>query len=90
MPYALSTAAWWAAGMRQAATKVVGFGPRRVFIKGAHLPGEPVDLVTDGTEEHSLRAPGHDNRHTHGTGCTLACSPALGQDVPTAVRGAKT
>ena len=32
-----------------------------------------------------------DNRHTHGTGCTLAsaiaCGLARGQDVPAAVRG---
>lgn len=80
-------------GMRRAAIGVLGFGPRWVVIKGGHLPGEPVDLLTDGTEEHWLRAPRHDNRHTHGTGCTLAsaiaCSLALGRDVPTAVREAK-
>ncbi|MFE6680338.1 bifunctional hydroxymethylpyrimidine kinase/phosphomethylpyrimidine kinase [Streptomyces sp. NPDC057729] len=80
-------------GMRQAATEMLGFGPRWVVIKGGHLSGEPVDLVTNGAEEHWLRAPRHDNRHTHGTGCTLAsaiaCGLALGQDVPTAVRGAK-
>ncbi|MFF8915688.1 bifunctional hydroxymethylpyrimidine kinase/phosphomethylpyrimidine kinase [Streptomyces sp. NPDC015032] len=80
-------------GMLHAATEVLAFGPRWVVIKGGHLPGEPVDLLTDGTEEHWLRAPRHGNRHTHGTGCTLAsaiaCGLALGQDVPTAVRGAK-
>ncbi|MFF9510368.1 bifunctional hydroxymethylpyrimidine kinase/phosphomethylpyrimidine kinase [Streptomyces sp. NPDC014724] len=80
-------------GMRQAATEMLGFGPRWVVIKGGHLSGEPVDLVTDGAREHWLRAPRHDNRHTHGTGCTLAsaiaCGLALGQDVPTAVRSAK-
>ncbi|MEU6015240.1 bifunctional hydroxymethylpyrimidine kinase/phosphomethylpyrimidine kinase [Streptomyces sp. NPDC047515] len=80
-------------GMRQAATEVLGFGPRWVVIKGGHLSGEPVDLLTDGAQEHWLRAPRHDNRHTHGTGCTLAsaiaCGLALGQDVPAAVRGAK-
>jgi hydroxymethylpyrimidine/phosphomethylpyrimidine kinase len=80
-------------GMRRAAGEVLGYGPRWVVIKGGHLPGEPVDLLTDGTEEHWLRAPRHDNRHTHGTGCTLAsaiaCGLARGQDVPTAVRAAK-
>ncbi|MFD4758139.1 bifunctional hydroxymethylpyrimidine kinase/phosphomethylpyrimidine kinase [Streptomyces sp. NPDC058439] len=80
-------------GMRHAATGILAFGPRWVVIKGGHLPGDPVDLLTDGTAEHWLRAPRHDNRHTHGTGCTLAsaiaCGLALGQDVPTAVRGAK-
>ncbi|MGW1227859.1 bifunctional hydroxymethylpyrimidine kinase/phosphomethylpyrimidine kinase [Streptomyces sp. NPDC001515] len=81
------------AGMRRAAAAVLEYGPRWVVIKGGHLPGDPVDLLTDGTEEHWLRAPRHDNRHTHGTGCTLAsaiaCGLATGQDVPTAVRAAK-
>lgn len=81
------------AGMRRAAAAMLGFGPHWVVIKGGHLPYEPVDLLTDGTEEHWLRAPRYDNRHTHGTGCTLAsaiaCGLARGEDVPTAVRGAK-
>ncbi|MFV5995363.1 bifunctional hydroxymethylpyrimidine kinase/phosphomethylpyrimidine kinase [Streptomyces sp. NPDC056231] len=80
-------------GMRQAAAEILGYGPRWVVIKGGHLPGEPVDLLTDGTEEHWLRAPRDDNRHTHGTGCTLAsaitCGLARGKDVPAAVRAAK-
>ena len=38
--------------------------------------GDAVDLLTDGSEEHWLRAPRHDNRHTHGTGCTLASAIA--------------
>ncbi|WLQ40405.1 bifunctional hydroxymethylpyrimidine kinase/phosphomethylpyrimidine kinase [Streptomyces laculatispora] len=81
------------AGMRRAADRMLGHGPRWVVIKGGHLPGDPVDLLTDGSQEHWLRAPRHDNRHTHGTGCTLAsaiaCGLARGQDVPTAVRAAK-
>ncbi|MEV6261789.1 bifunctional hydroxymethylpyrimidine kinase/phosphomethylpyrimidine kinase [Streptomyces sp. NPDC051784] len=81
------------AGMRGAAAEILSFGPSWVVIKGGHLPGEAVDLLTDGREEHWLRAPRHDNRHTHGTGCTLAsaiaCGLAHGQDVPTAVRSAK-
>jgi hydroxymethylpyrimidine/phosphomethylpyrimidine kinase len=52
-----------------------------------------VDLLTDGSEEHWLRAPRHDNRHTHGTGCTLASAIAshlaLGADMVTAVGRAK-
>ena len=40
-----------------------------------------------------LRGPRLDNRHTHGTGCTLASAVAsrlaLGDDVPTAVRAGK-
>ncbi|MER5947880.1 bifunctional hydroxymethylpyrimidine kinase/phosphomethylpyrimidine kinase [Streptomyces sp. NPDC001904] len=89
------------ADMRTAAAAVLSFGPRWVVIKGGHLgsggPGggsaEAVDLLTDGAEEHWLRAPRHDNRHTHGTGCTLASAIAAqlakGQSVPEAVRAAK-
>ncbi|MFF2945363.1 bifunctional hydroxymethylpyrimidine kinase/phosphomethylpyrimidine kinase [Streptomyces niveus] len=64
--------------MRRAAGAVLTFGPRWVLIKGGHLPGDAVDLLTDGSEEHWLRAPRHDNRHTHGTGCTLASAIAAG------------
>ncbi|WP_369146747.1 bifunctional hydroxymethylpyrimidine kinase/phosphomethylpyrimidine kinase [Streptomyces sp. R44] len=81
--------------MRPAAEAVLSYGPRWVLIKGGHLPTgrEAVDLLTDGTEEHWLRAPRHDNRHTHGTGCTLASAIASGLakglTVPEAVREAK-
>lgn len=80
-------------GMRQAAEAVLGHGPKWALIKGGHLPGEPVDLLTDGDEEHWLRSPRHDNRHTHGTGCTLASALAahlaLGLEVPAAAKAAK-
>lgn len=45
-------------GMRRAAEEILAFGPRWVVIKGGHLPGEAVDLLTDGSAEHWLRAPG--------------------------------
>ncbi|WP_407549747.1 bifunctional hydroxymethylpyrimidine kinase/phosphomethylpyrimidine kinase [Streptomyces sp. Pv4-95] len=89
------------ADMRQAATAILELGPRWALIKGGHLPpgpgqedgGSAVDLLTDGTEEHWLRAPRHDNRHTHGTGCTLAAAIAAqlakGESVPQAVAAAK-
>ncbi|MFI1418911.1 bifunctional hydroxymethylpyrimidine kinase/phosphomethylpyrimidine kinase [Streptomyces sp. NPDC020731] len=79
--------------MRRAAEAVLAFGPRWVVIKGGHLSGDAVDLLTDGSEEHWLRAPRHDNRHTHGTGCTLASAIASelakGRSVPEAVMAAK-
>ncbi|MET9803245.1 bifunctional hydroxymethylpyrimidine kinase/phosphomethylpyrimidine kinase [Streptomyces sp. NPDC006368] len=79
--------------MRRAADAVLEYGPRWALIKGGHLAGDAVDLLTDGTEEHWLRAPRHDNRHTHGTGCTLASAVAAGLgkglSVPRAVRDAK-
>ncbi|GAA2099156.1 bifunctional hydroxymethylpyrimidine kinase/phosphomethylpyrimidine kinase [Streptomyces albiaxialis] len=83
-------------GMRDAAAAVLGYGPRWALIKGGHLRGAPdesADLLTDGHQEHWLRAPRHDNRHTHGTGCTLASALAAqlakGQSVPEAARAAK-
>ncbi|QEV54915.1 bifunctional hydroxymethylpyrimidine kinase/phosphomethylpyrimidine kinase [Streptomyces platensis] len=87
------------ADMRRAAAAILDFGPRWALIKGGHLtvgdgPGDSaVDLLTDGTEEHWLRAPRHDNRHTHGTGCTLASALAAqlakGDTVPQAAAAAK-
>ncbi|BDM71982.1 hydroxymethylpyrimidine/phosphomethylpyrimidine kinase [Streptomyces nigrescens] len=87
------------ADMRRAAAAVLDFGPRWALIKGGHLTAadgagdSAVDLLTDGTEEHWLRAPRHDNRHTHGTGCTLASALAAqlakGDPVPRAAAAAK-
>ncbi len=92
------------AGMREAAAALLAHGPRWALVKGGHLPatssedgrlpqGEAVDLLTDGTEEHWLRAPRYSNRHTHGTGCTLASALAAllarGMSVPEAAAGAK-
>ena len=79
--------------LRRAADAVLALGPAWVLVKGGHLDGDAVDLLTDGTVEHTLRAPRLDNRHTHGTGCTLASAIAsrlaLGDDVPAAVAAAK-
>ncbi|MGW6566885.1 bifunctional hydroxymethylpyrimidine kinase/phosphomethylpyrimidine kinase [Streptomyces sp. NPDC054975] len=81
------------ADLREAAAAILSYGPRWALIKGGHLEGEAVDLLTDGTEEVWLRAPRFDNRHTHGTGCTLASAVASGLAkglaVPEAVREAK-
>ncbi|MFC4493969.1 bifunctional hydroxymethylpyrimidine kinase/phosphomethylpyrimidine kinase [Streptomyces ovatisporus] len=92
------------AGMREAAAALLSCGPRWALVKGGHLSqassadggipqDEAVDFLTDGTEEHWLRAPRYDNRHTHGTGCTLASALAAllacGRTVPEAAAGAK-
>ncbi|MFJ9566490.1 bifunctional hydroxymethylpyrimidine kinase/phosphomethylpyrimidine kinase [Streptomyces fuscichromogenes] len=81
------------ADLRRAAAAVLSYGPAWALVKGGHLPGEAVDLLTDGSEEYWLRAPRHDNRHTHGTGCTLASAIAArlarGDSVPEAVAAAK-
>ncbi|MEV0144299.1 MULTISPECIES: bifunctional hydroxymethylpyrimidine kinase/phosphomethylpyrimidine kinase [unclassified Nonomuraea] len=80
-------------GMRRAADAVLELGPAWALIKGGHLPGEPVDLLTDGAREYRFTAERLDNRHTHGTGCTLASAIAsylaMGEDVPGAVGKAK-
>jgi len=79
--------------MPAAAAALKALGPRWVLVKGGHLEGEATDLLSDGTSEHWFRAPRSDNRHTHGTGCTLASAIAsylaLGDDVVGAVGRAK-
>jgi hydroxymethylpyrimidine/phosphomethylpyrimidine kinase len=78
---------------RKAAEALLGLGARWALVKGGHLAGDPVDLLTDGTTVLELSAPRLDNRHTHGTGCTLASAIAsglaLGHTVPEAVDAAK-
>jgi hydroxymethylpyrimidine/phosphomethylpyrimidine kinase len=65
-------------GEEQAAAveKLLALGPQWVLVKGGHLPGDAVDLLTDGTERHLLSAPRIDTEHTHGTGCSLAAAIA--------------
>ena len=76
-----------------AARAVHALGARWTLVKGGHLPGDAVDLLWDGSAGREYRAPRLDNRHTHGTGCTLAsaiaCGLAAGQEVPDAVEAAK-
>ncbi|MER7502950.1 bifunctional hydroxymethylpyrimidine kinase/phosphomethylpyrimidine kinase [Nonomuraea pusilla] len=79
--------------LRRAADAVLALGPTWALVKGGHLPGRPVDLLTDGVSEYRFDAERLDNRHTHGTGCTLASAIASwiarGEDVPGAVGRAK-
>jgi len=73
---------------------LLGLGPAWVLVKGGHAAGDPVDHLVgaDGTAV-SFTAERSDNRHTHGTGCTLAsaiaCRLALGDDMVSAVGAAK-
>ncbi|MFD8484115.1 bifunctional hydroxymethylpyrimidine kinase/phosphomethylpyrimidine kinase [Kitasatospora sp. NPDC059673] len=80
--------------MLDAAKALRDLGPRWTLIKGGHLEGEAADLLLGPTgETHWYRAPRHDNRHTHGTGCTLASAIASqlakGETMPEAVANAK-
>src|SRR5436190_1371893 len=77
-----------------AAKAVLDLGARAVLVKGGHLAGaESVDLLWDGEEQHVFSSPRYDNRHTHGTGCTLASAIAsrlaLGDRLAEAVAAAK-
>ncbi|MDH6129667.1 bifunctional hydroxymethylpyrimidine kinase/phosphomethylpyrimidine kinase [Kitasatospora sp. GP82] len=80
--------------MPRAARALLDLGPCWVLVKGGHLEGEAVDLLYGGPgEEYWYRAERYDNRHTHGTGCTLASAIAAelakGRTVPEAVGAAK-
>jgi hydroxymethylpyrimidine/phosphomethylpyrimidine kinase len=79
--------------LRTAARALLDLGPKWVLVKAGHLEGPPVDLLTDGRTEVLLRAERLDNRHTHGTGCTLASALASelakGRTVPEAAEAAK-
>ena len=81
------------ADLRRAAMALLALGPRWALVKGGHLDGPAVDLLTDGQTELLLPGERLDNRHTHGTGCTLASALAAelakGADVPQAAVAAK-
>jgi hydroxymethylpyrimidine/phosphomethylpyrimidine kinase len=82
-----------ASELPKAAEAMLEFGSTWVLVKGGHLRGDAVDLLTNGDASVELRAPRYDNVHTHGTGCTLAsaiCSElAKGQELMAAVWAAK-
>jgi len=79
--------------LEEAAHRLQALGPRWVLAKGGHLPGEPVDVLTDGNNVYHLpgvrlTAPNH-----HGGGCLLASAVAAhlaqGASVPEAVNRAR-
>jgi hydroxymethylpyrimidine/phosphomethylpyrimidine kinase len=83
-----------AADLHRAADAVLALGPRAVLVKGGHLAGDAVDLlVTAAGDAYEYRSERYDNRHTHGTGCTLASAVAArlacGDPLPEAVAAAK-
>jgi len=79
--------------LRPAAEAMHRLGPRWVLVKGGHLPAAAVDVLFDGEKWFEFRSPRFDNRHTHGTGCTLASAIAshlaMGLAMPEAVGAAK-
>lgn len=62
--------------MRHGADALLAHGPKWVLIKGGHLDGAAIDLLTNGEAEFRFEAERLNNRHTHGTGCTLASAIA--------------
>jgi hydroxymethylpyrimidine kinase/phosphomethylpyrimidine kinase len=79
--------------LEEAACRLQAMGPRWVLAKGGHLPGEPVDVLTDGNNVYHmpgvrLAAPNH-----HGSGCLLASAVAAhlaqGASMPEAVNRAR-
>ncbi|HEU4945580.1 MAG TPA: bifunctional hydroxymethylpyrimidine kinase/phosphomethylpyrimidine kinase [Kribbella sp.] len=78
----------------QAAKILLGAGADWVLVKGGHDEGDQaVDVLHGHGTRQEFSAPRADNRHTHGTGCTLASTIASylarGYDVPAAVAAAK-
>jgi hydroxymethylpyrimidine/phosphomethylpyrimidine kinase len=74
---------------------LLGCGPQWVLIKGGHRAGDAIDyLKSQQGEDFIYTAALDDNRHTHGTGCSLASALAsqlaLGHTVPEAMTLAKT
>ncbi len=81
--------------MRSAAAGLQQLGASNVVLKGGHLEGEAVDLLScvDPPCCREFRGPRIESRATHGTGCAfataLACNLALGVALPEAVAAAK-
>jgi hydroxymethylpyrimidine/phosphomethylpyrimidine kinase len=77
-----------------AAKTLLDAGAQWVLVKGGHDTGDvSIDVLHGDGFRQEYSAPRADNRHTHGTGCTLASAIASylarGYDVPHAVGAAK-
>jgi hydroxymethylpyrimidine kinase/phosphomethylpyrimidine kinase len=64
--------------LEEAARRLQALGPRWVLAKGGHLPGEPVDVLTDGLNAYHLPGERLAAPHQHGSGCLLASAAAAG------------
>jgi hydroxymethylpyrimidine/phosphomethylpyrimidine kinase len=75
--------------------RLLALGSGAVLIKGGHGQGaESIDYLITADDVVALAAPRIASNNTHGTGCSLssaiAAGLAKGEDLETAVRGAKT
>lgn len=79
--------------MKEAARALHGLGARAVLVKGGHLEGEAIDLLSHGGVFETYPAARVDTAHTHGTGCTysaaIAALLARGYSTDAAVSSAK-
>lgn len=80
--------------MRAQGERLLALGAKAALIKGGHGTGpSSVDLLVEPGHATRFPAPRIATRNTHGTGCTLsaaiAAGLAKGEDLRTAVRGAK-
>jgi hydroxymethylpyrimidine/phosphomethylpyrimidine kinase len=77
------------AHLEDAARRLQALGPAWVLAKGGHLPGDPVDVLTDGKNAYHLPGTRLPAPHNHGSGCLLATALAAhlaqGLTVPEAV-----
>jgi hydroxymethylpyrimidine/phosphomethylpyrimidine kinase len=81
--------------MEEQARRLLRLGPKAVLIKGGHgTAAESVDFLVSDHAVARLAASRVATRNTHGTGCTLsaaiAAELALGRDLESAVRAAKS
>lgn len=77
---------------REAAKVLIDMGAKWTLIKGGHVKGEPVDVLSNGLDSYEFTGKRLD-KTMHGTGCVLsaaiAARLALGDDIPAAVAFAK-
>ena len=59
------------------AQKLLSKGPRAVLLKGGHAPGDPVDVLAEGTQVDKFTAPRIQTK-ARGSGCRLASAIAAG------------
>lgn len=79
--------------IRAMAVQLRDLGAANVVITGGHNPNNSDFLLTQDGQELHFPGPRIDSTSTHGTGCafatSIACSLALGRDLPQAVAAAK-
>lgn len=82
--------------MQEAAQRIFHLGAKSVLVKGGGMTDAllGIDVWFDGTQCETFATQRVETKHTHGTGCTLsaaiAANLALGKDLRSAIKAAKT